>query len=141
VTETPALTDPELYPDDGVLRSRLGAAKPAYDAWMDRVRAAAPGIVADWNYYRDGKSWLLKAHDGKKKTVFWLSAYDGFFRVAFYFGAADEAKVAGADLPEDFKRQYAEAAGKRIRGITAAIRSEDDIPAALALLSFKNNGR
>jgi len=42
------------------------------------------GLVPEWRYYNDGKAWLCKAVF-KKKTIFWLSVWDGFFKAGFYF--------------------------------------------------------
>jgi len=40
-------------------------------------------LTFNWHYYRDG-GWLCKvAH--KKKTIFWLSIWDGYFQAGFFF--------------------------------------------------------
>ncbi|MCH6232617.1 DUF3788 family protein [Cognataquiflexum rubidum] len=42
------------------------------------------GLDHEWRYYKDGKTWLFKATH-KKKTVFWLSAWENLLKVSFYF--------------------------------------------------------
>ena len=38
----------------------------------------------EWRYYNDGKAWLCKVVN-KKKTVFWLSIWEHYFKTSFYF--------------------------------------------------------
>lgn len=37
----------------------------------------------EWRYYMDGKSWLLKV-EKKKKTIAWMSVWEGFMKAAIY---------------------------------------------------------
>jgi hypothetical protein len=80
--EKPSLNNPLVLPSEEVLASVLGSAMHAYSTLMERL--AEGGMEPIWNYYRDGTAWLCKVQF-KKKTVFWLSVWDGFFRVGFYF--------------------------------------------------------
>lgn len=80
--EKPLLNDPSVQPSDAVLSSVLGSAFEAYSELRNRV--AEMGLVPEWNYYRDGGAWLCKVQF-KKKTVFWLSIWENYFRLVFYF--------------------------------------------------------
>ena len=82
--ETMTLKDPQILPTPEVLQNVLGTSYPVFDELIKTVAQSNYGIVGDWNYYNDGKAWLFKAAF-KKKTVFWLSVWDGYFRTAFYF--------------------------------------------------------
>ncbi len=42
------------------------------------------GLQPEWRYYNDGRAWLCKVTDGRK-TIFWFSVWEGFFRASFYF--------------------------------------------------------
>jgi hypothetical protein len=61
----------------------------------------------EWSYYNDGKAWLAKGlfkwtgiRGGKnEKTVFWISIWDGFFKVTMYF--PEKARVDVLSLPLD----------------------------------------
>ncbi len=65
------LRDKEMPPGDDVLKN------PLYLALME-------GLQPEWRYYNDGKAWLCKVGDGRK-TIFWFSVWDGFFRASFFF--------------------------------------------------------
>lgn len=138
--ERPVLGDPAVYPSEELLAAHLGEARHAFLALRDHVRAAVPDALEEWNYYADGKSWLFKATQ-KKKTIFWLSASDGFFRTTFYIAAKHERSVMESGLPDGLKRQYAEAAGKKIRGITVTLRAEEDLAAFKEALALKLSTR
>lgn len=80
--EKPLLNNPGELPTENVLKTVLGSAYGAYSELMERI--AEMDFEPIWNYYKDGGAWLCKVQF-KKKTVFWLSIWDGYFRVVFYF--------------------------------------------------------
>ncbi len=91
----PLLNDSSVVPSPDVLSGVLGG---SYDAYIRFVGImASTGAVAEWSYYNDGKSWLCKVCRGKK-TLCWLSAWDGFFRVVFYFTAKTMPGVLALDI-------------------------------------------
>ncbi len=132
----PVLHDPAVTPDDEVLTDVLGPAKAAFDQLHVRLAATCPAAVATWKFYRDGNAWLMSAA-WKKKTLFWLSADRGSFRVTFYLPMSLEADVAAADLPCEVKSTCEASAGKKIRGATAVIRTPADLAAFDTLLALK----
>lgn len=69
--ETQLLRDKLLPPGDDVLKNPL-------------YLSLTEGLQPEWRYYNDGKAWLCKVTDGRK-TIFWFSVWEGFFRVSFYF--------------------------------------------------------
>jgi hypothetical protein len=82
--ETIQLKDPQVLPTAEVLAAILGDTYPVFDELIKTIRSEAFGLEPNWQYYNDGKAWLCKAVH-KKKTVFWLSVWDGYFKTAFYF--------------------------------------------------------
>ncbi|PKP08994.1 MAG: hypothetical protein CVU09_13085 [Bacteroidetes bacterium HGW-Bacteroidetes-4] len=50
---------------------------------MQEVNLPETPWQVQWRYYNDGKAWLCKV-SYKKKTVFWLSVWEAYFKVAFY---------------------------------------------------------
>jgi hypothetical protein len=80
--EKPSLNNPQVLPSEEVLTSVLGSAYNAYSILLERM--AETSLEPIWNYYRDGGAWLCKVQF-KKKTVFWLSVWEGFFKITFYF--------------------------------------------------------
>jgi hypothetical protein len=129
--------DPDVFPSDELIAARLGQrASAAYALLLERALALAPGLSPEWKYYRDGKSWLLKAAR-KQKTLFWLSVAEGSSRVGFYLGPKAEAAIAASGLPESVKEDFAESRGKKIRGIGLGIRSKKDLEGFEELLKIK----
>lgn len=92
--EKQLLTDALVYPTDDVLASELGDCGYIYEMFTSTL----PDLKIDleWRYYQDGKAWLGKAVSNKK-TVFWLSVWEGFFRVSFHF--TEKTRVGIQNLP------------------------------------------
>ncbi len=65
------LRDKAIVPGDEVLKD------PLYLSLME-------GWQPEWRWYKDARAWLCKVTDGRK-TIFWFSVWEGFFRVSFYF--------------------------------------------------------
>jgi len=103
--ETIQLKDPNTPPSDEVLKEVLGTSFDAFDELMKTVRNAPYDLVAGWNYYIDGKAWLCKVQF-KKKTVFWLSVWDQFFKTAFYFTEKTKPGVLELDIDNATKREF-----------------------------------
>ena len=69
----------------------------------------------EWRYYNDGKAWLAKGlfkwtgvrGDQNEKTVFWLSIWDGFFKVYIYVPEKARADVLSLPLDNEIKRKIA----------------------------------
>lgn len=76
------LKDRAIYPSDEVLAGVLGGVWPVFEAF--RRELAELGIEIEWRYYNDGKAWLGKTAY-RKKTILWLSVWEGYFQTSFYF--------------------------------------------------------
>jgi len=71
-----------------------------------QVLTEAPYNFTDvWKYYKDGKSWLCRILH-KKKTVFWLSVWDGYFKAGFYFTEKHEQGIADLEIDEKVKEEF-----------------------------------
>lgn len=76
------LKDENIYPDDSVLKQVLGQ---SFDAYRDLLELFSQNeITHEWRYYRDGKAWLCKVQK-KKKTIVWMSAWNGYIKATIYF--------------------------------------------------------
>jgi len=103
--ETKLLTDRDIFPTDEVLRGALGRRYAAFQELMAQIAAPEPGLTAEWRYYHDGKAWLCKVCN-KKKTIFWLSVWDKFFQVGFYFMEKHRNGVAELAINEALKSEF-----------------------------------
>lgn len=134
--EKQILSDANIYPSENVILSHLGKAKTSFSSFMEYNHSVHPDFVERWKYYNDGKSWLLNVSK-KKKTVFWLSVGNGFFRTAFYMNSRAERGVIDSEIPEVLKKQYLETSGKKFRAISLVIRTKKDLEIYKSLLELK----
>ena len=112
------LRDPEVSPTGEVLASALGDSYAAYEEFIDTLGRF--DVEAEWRYYSDGKAWLAKGMHrwktsrgtDKEKTVFWLSVWDGFFKLSFFIGEKFWADAQNLPLSEAAKQVVA--SGKKI---------------------------
>ena len=113
--ETIALKEATISPSSKVLQTVLGRAFPAYEELIDTITSKNYGMTVEWRYYNDGKAWLCKVQF-KKKTVFWLSACDQYFRTAFYFTEKTSAGIFDLDIDPTIKDEFrnVETTGKLI---------------------------
>jgi hypothetical protein len=103
--EVQLLREQEIYPSEEVLQSVLGK---VYDVWTELEKQVTQGefsLTLDWNYYRDGKSWLCKVCH-KKRTIFWLSVWEGFFQTGFFFLERHLEGIAALDISEQIKEDF-----------------------------------
>lgn len=102
----PLLNESAIFPSASVLESVLKASYPAYTQLMGQLPLFKAEV--QWRYYNDGKAWLGKCTAGKK-TVFWLSAWDGFFKLSFYFTEKTRGGVQQLAIDSALKQQLADA--------------------------------
>jgi hypothetical protein len=103
--ETMMMRDEQISPTANALKEALKESYPAYEIWMNTVTSPEHGYTPEINYYRDGNAWLCKGIY-KKKTVFWLSYWDGFFKVTFYFTEKTSAGVFDLDIASQLKEDF-----------------------------------
>jgi hypothetical protein len=76
------LKNPDVYPNDEILKSLLGKSFEAYSSLLELF--ATNDIICEWRYYNDVKRWLCKVQH-KKRTIVWMSASKGFIKATIYF--------------------------------------------------------
>jgi len=97
--EKQLLREPEIFPSKDVLKDNLGDVYEVFEELETLLTQDEFALTLEWNYYKDGKSWLCKvAH--KKKTIFWLSIWDGFFKTSFFFLDRHLEDIAALELDE-----------------------------------------
>jgi hypothetical protein len=105
--EAPLLKDPAVSPTKKVLESVLGKSYSAFEELMDTIKSDNYALTPQWNYYNDGKAWLCKVQF-KKKTVFWLSAWDKYFKMGFYFTEKNCKGIFEMDIDDSIKKEFKE---------------------------------
>lgn len=131
------LTDKSQFPTEGVVFSHIGESSAVWSQLFQQIHKLHPDIAEEWRYYNDGKAWLMKAVR-KSKTVFWLSVFEGGFRVTFYFTDKAEKAINDSPISAVLKRNFI--AGKhygKIRGLTVVVKSKKNIKDILAIVELK----
>ena len=135
--ETMLLRDPEQIPTDKVIQEALGDSYPAFAELVQKAVSAPCGLNADWNYYKDGKAWLCKV-SYRKKTVFWLSVWANFFKVAFYFTAKNSTGIENLDISHSLKEHFGKAKPiGRLIPLVIDLTREEQIQDVLTLIEYK----
>ena len=135
--ETMLLRDPEQIPTDKVIQEALGDSYPAFAELVQKAVSAPCGLNADWNYYKDGKAWLCKV-SYRKKTVFWLSVWANFFKVAFYFTEKNSTGIENLDISHSLKEQFGKAKLiGRLIPLVIDLTREEQIQDVLTLIEYK----
>lgn len=113
--QTILLRNAAVEPTDEALKDALGTNLFAVYQELLNITTNDFGLEYGWRYYNDGKSWLFKAVH-KKKTIYWLSVWDGFIKTSFFFTEKTRAGIFDLPINEEIKEVFSktEAAGKLI---------------------------
>lgn len=109
-TNEQLLRDPDIQPTSDVIKNALGDANNAYIRFIDEL--ANHNIDLEWRYYYDGKAWLSKglymykgARGGQKvNTIFWLSVWNGYFKVTVFVPQISRDDVLSLPLSNAVKQ-------------------------------------
>lgn len=145
-TQEQLLRNPDIAPTAEVIAQTLGEANNAYIKFIDEL--ARLDIRVEWHYYSDVKSWLARGiyawigpRGGKKeKTVFWMSVWNGSFKVTFYFPDSARADALNLPLDDETKEMIASArkmAKIKIFPLTFDLRLEDQLEAVILLAGLR----
>jgi hypothetical protein len=87
------------------LENALEKTYEVYEELMDAITGKEYELTPQWHYYNDGKAWLCKVQY-KKKTVFWLSVWDKYFKMGFYFTEKSCKGIFELDIDENIKKEF-----------------------------------
>ena len=121
-------------PTLALLKKGLGRRFSLWKEFSDHV----PGpTVVQWKYYGTKMGWTMKLLL-KERNLCFISAYQGYFAVAFVFGAKAVTAVGQSTLPAELilelvqARKYAEG-----RGIRVEVKSREALEHAKILIDIK----
>lgn len=135
--EIPLLNDPLIEPDEMLLQHVLGTSFKAYSELLNSCSDSEFGFISEWQYYNDGHAWLCKV-TFKKKTIFWISIWDRYFRVVFYFTAKHLDGINELNINQQLKNDFlnGKAIGKLLPFIVQ-VENTNHIDDILKLATFK----
>jgi hypothetical protein len=132
------LTDKNTIPTDELVFSIIGQNKLLWQQIFKNVHDKYPDVDASWNYYSDGKNWLLKTVR-KKKTLFWTALHADSFRITFYFGDKAETVIENSGISDQLIENFRN--GKhygKIRAISIKVFNKQDVENVLKLVDIKS---
>jgi len=137
--DKPLLNDPAVPPSPEVLKNALGASYKVYEKTLAAITGEPYGLVPEWRYYNDGKAWLCKVVF-KKKTIFWLSVWDGFFKAGFYFVERHLEGIYELGVDESIKQELKKAKPfGTLFPVTLSIKKPDQISDLLSIIDYKKS--
>ena len=104
--ESLLLRDQNIPPENKVLVNALGQSFKVFEELMGIITDDKYGLDPQWNFYKDGKAWFCKVCF-KKKTIFWLSVWENFFKTAFYFTEKTGSGIKELDIDDSIKKNFA----------------------------------
>lgn len=133
------LRDADIFPSNKILEDALGEGFNILVSFLKTITNNEYALTLEWRYYNDGKAWLGKAVY-KKKTIFWLSVWEGFFKTSFFFTEKHLETIAKLDISETIKDEFAKAKtiGKLIPMIFD-VNKENQLGDLLTVVWFKKS--
>jgi hypothetical protein len=136
--EKPLLNDKNEYPDDPVLKRYLGETKLVWDEFLSVIASQFPAMSFGWRFYNDGKAWLCKL-TCKKKTMCWISVWDNFFKLSFYFTGKTGANINNLEIDPVLKENFLNSPyfGK-LKALTIEVKSREILDSVRVLIDYKS---
>lgn len=134
------LRNPEIFPSEEVLKDVLGeSVYNVMNALIVSITGDEYNLSIEWKYYNDGKAWLGKVVH-KKKTVFWISVWEGFFKVSFYFTEKHIEAIAALNIFENVKEEFCNAKPVgRLIPMIFDVNKEEQLADLMTVVSFKKS--
>jgi len=133
------LRDADIYPSNEVLKNTLGEVYSVLSSFLETITSDEYGLIIEWRYYNDGKAWLGKVQY-KKKTVLWLSVWEGFFKTGFYFTEKYLEAIETLAIAELIKENFYKAKPSgRLIPMIIDINNEEQLDDLLTVIRFKKS--
>ena len=137
--EIQLLIDQDIFPTREVLKKVLGESYEAFDELTRSITDSESGLKMEWRYYKDGKAWLCKTTD-IKKTIFWLSVWDKYFKTTFYFTEKTRPGILALDIDERIKERFRTSKFiGRLIPLTIYVERKKDINDVLKIAVYKRS--
>jgi hypothetical protein len=135
IVEKLLLTDPNISPENNVLENVLGKQYKYYQKFVENLNGYK--LMIEWNYYKDGKSWLCKIIN-KKKTICWLSIKNTGINLVFYFTEKNINGVRELEIDEKIKEMVNKTKNVgKLLPIIFVLDNNDKIKDAIKIVEYK----
>jgi len=144
------LRDANIKPNAKVIASCLKEADNTYKNFIIKLNENNVSLMP-WRYYNDGKAWLSKGEykwlttrgTQKVKTIFWLSIWERFFKISFFFSYNMKEELLKLPISKETKKLIKEAnpMGKTMRfmPIVFDVNNDQQLDDILALANLKKD--
>lgn len=129
------LRDANIEPTIEIIADALGTTNTVYLKFIEELKEYSISFM-NWRYYNDGKAWLTKGEykwttargTHKVKPIFWLSIWEGAFRVSFNFAEKTREKLLSLPISETAKEiiNNTESNGKTMKFLSVIFDITDD---------------
>ncbi len=144
------LRDINIEPTDEIIASCLGNSNKTYLNLIKELNKNNISLM-EWRYYKDGKAWLSKGEykwttsrgTNKIKPIFWLSIWEGFFKISFFFPYNMKEELLKLPISKDIKKiiKNTNPMGKTMRfmPIIFNVNNDKQLDDILILANFKKD--
>lgn len=129
------LRDASIKPTMDIVNDCLGAASKVYKKFLEEIKNYDI-LLMDWRYYHDAKAWLSKGEyhwktsrgNNKIKPLFWLTIWNGYFKVSFNFLEKTKDQLLLLPIREDTKERIKESKlnGNKIKFLSVIFDVDDE---------------
>jgi hypothetical protein len=92
--------------DELKIQQRLGINYQNLEAIRSIVQQETGDTEEEWKYYGPKNGWILKKYY-KKRNLFFIAIYDGFFNITFVFGDNAVDQVLVSHVSDKLKNELA----------------------------------
>ena len=133
--EKEILKDPLVEPKSNILENILGKNYKLYVNFLEKIDKQ--GLIPEWKYYNDTKSWLCRILN-KKKNYCWLSVIDRGFKCTIFFTQETVNGIFEMDINENIKEMTKEIRiGRKNPHVTILVKNKENLNDAIKILKYK----
>ncbi len=132
-----AFNDKSVVPDGSKVLKALGRTGKLWLEIRRHVQEKYAPAIEEWKYYGPKSGWTMKLIS-KQRNLFFFTASEGGFRLAFVFGDKAVEQIEKSDLPKNIidevrnTTKYVEG-----RGLLLEVKDEKTVAAVKTLIKIK----
>lgn len=129
--------DASFQPSDKWLADIYGKAWKYWETIRNHLHEDIGDIDEAWKFFYKKSGWVLPVRR-KKRTLFWLRPYEGYFCITYWFGDRAVNEVERSDIPGTLICELKNARKYRIgRSLRIEVRKAQDISVVKKLIAIK----